>query len=568
MKKILGSVLAFAVVLGAAFCAKAEDEAGAEMKPVAVISFSGYAELKRDLEYLGTASENPDMVNQVEALLTLFTQGQGLAGLDQDKPWGAAAALPEGGFGQPNVIAFVPVSDLQKLLGALAQLTGEPVDKGDGVLEIKQNAGSVFVKEHEGWAFVAQSAEGLGKLPADPMKLLGGLNERYDLALQVNIQNIPQQIRDFAIDAMKQQVERGLQQAEQNDDDDDEPINLQPQIARHQIEQLAKVINELDALSLGWSIDSEGKRVLIDLNVTALDGSETAKQLSTVASGASKFAGFLLPEAMLTAHVNTAAERSDIENSLTVLSQLRTHIMNSIDEDEDLSSQDAKDQVKELVGEALDSAEATVKNGRFNLGAAIVGEGPLTIAAGGLVVDGEKIEEAAKKFAKLAENEPDAPEIKLDVDEHKGVKFHTMSVPLPDDDDSEKARQLFGEVALVTLGFGPEACYIALGDAGVETIKSVMDKSAESASDELPPVQISLALAPLFKLAAQQDDADPNVALMAESLKESGSDHLRITVRPIENGVKYELEGEEGIIKMIGAIAKLAQAAGGAGGVE
>jgi hypothetical protein len=565
VKKILWSVLAFAVVLGTAICARAQDDAP-EMKPVAVISFSGYAELKRDLEYLGETSGNPDMVKQLEGLLTFFTQGQGLAGLDQDKPWGAAAALPEGGFGAPNLLVFLPVTDVQKLLGALAQLTGEPVDKGDGILEIKKDANSVYVKEQDGWAYVAQMPDALGKLPADPMKLLGGLNEQYDLALRLNIQNVPQALRDFAVDAMKQQVERSLQQAQENADDDD--VQLQPQIARHQVEMLGKAINEFDAITLGWSIDSEGKRALIDLNMTAIEGSDTAKQLASVSNSASKFAGFLMPEALLTAHINSVAQESDIEQSLTMLGQLRTHIMDSIDEDEDLPDEEAKDLVKELVGEALEVAEATVKNGRFNGGLTVTGEGPLTIVAGGMVADGEKLEEVAKKFIKLAENEPDVPEVKLNVDEHKGVKFHTATIPLPDDEDGEKAKQIFGEEALVTVGFGPDSFYVALGDDGLETIKAVMDKSAEGASEELPPLEISLALAPLMKLAAQQDDANPGVAMIAESLKEGGADHLKITVRPIENGVQYEIEGEEGIIKLIGSGAKLAQAAGGAGGIE
>ncbi|HVW36548.1 MAG TPA: hypothetical protein VHB99_04555, partial [Pirellulales bacterium] len=386
-------------------------------------------------------------------------------------------------------------------------------------------------------------------------------------ALRLNIQNVPQALRDFAVDAMKQQVERSLQQAEENADGDDD-VQLQPQIARHQVEMLGKAINEIDAITLGWSIDSEGKRALIDLNMTAIEGSDTAKQLASVSNSASKFAGFLMPEALLTAHMNSVAQEADIEQSLAMLGQLRSHIMDSIDEDEDLPDEEAKDLVKELVGEALDVAEATVKNGRFNGGLTVVGEGPLTIVAGGMVADGEKLAEVAKKFIKLAENEPDVPEVKLDVDEHKGVKFHTATIPLPDDEDGEKAKQIFGEEALVTVGFGPDSFYVALGDDGLETIKAVMDKSAEGASEELPPLEISLALAPLMKLAAQQDDANPGVAMIAESLKEGGADHLKITVRPIENGVQYQIEGEEGIIKLIGSGAKLAQAAGGAGGIE
>lgn len=564
MKKTLLSVLALALALGTSAFAKAQDADAAELKPVLVVSFAGYAELKRDLEYLGTTSGNPEMANSLEGLLALFTQGQGLAGLDQDRPWGAAASLGDGA-GQPSTLVFLPVSDLQKLFASLAAIAGEPEDKGDGVWEIKKEAASAFVKEKDGWAFLSQTAEGLGDLPEDPLALLGGLDKDYDLAVRLNIQNIPQAFRDMGADLLKQQVETGLRQAAEQADDENQAA-LQAQIARRQMEMLSKAINELDEITLGWSIDAEGKRVLLDLNMTALEGTDTAKQLATVANGASKFAGFLLPEGMLTAHMNSVAAEADIEQSLGMLTTLRTHVLEEIDEDEDLPNEESKDLVKGLIGDVFDVAEATLKNGRLNAGLAVVGEGPVTIAAGGLVSDGEQLEKAAKKFVELAKDEKDL-EVNLDVNEHEGVKFHTVAVPMQDDEDGEKAKQLFGgEQFVFTFGFGPESFYVALGEAGVETIKTIMAKSAEDGEKELPPMQISLALAPLLKLASQQEDANPSVAVMAELLKEAGEDHLNIKVQPIENGVQYEFEGEEGVIKLIGSAANLAKAAGGAGG--
>ncbi|HXT58373.1 MAG TPA: hypothetical protein VN699_07055 [Pirellulales bacterium] len=564
MKKTLMSVLAFVLLLGAAVRATAQEDASTEVKPVVVVSFSGYGELKRDLEYLGTTSGNPDMAKTLEGMLALFTQGQGLAGLDQDKPWGAAASLPEGGL--PNVLAFLPVSDLQKLLGALAGLTGEPVDKGDGVLEIKRDANSIFIKEQDGWAFVAQTPEALATLPADPLKILGGLEKQYDIAVRLNIQNIPQALRDFFTDTLKAQVEKSLQQAQDEDDEDGEQSKLHAQIARNQMETLAAAVNDLDQITLGWSIDGEGKRVLIDLDMTAVEDSDTAGQLAEVANSASKFAGFMVPEALLTMHMNSVAAESDIEQTMAMLGDLRTNIMESIDEDEDLPEEADKEVVKELAGEILDVAEATLKAGRINAGLAIVGEGPLTVVAGGLVADGEQLDKVAKKLVELAKSEPNLPEVQLDVEEHEGVKFHTLTLPLPDDENGEKLKELFGDELLVTLGFGPESLYVGVGDDGLETIKSVIDKSTEAASTEFPPLEITVSLVPIFKLAAQQEDSNPSVAMLAEALKEGGADHVRIKVQPIENGVQYRIEGEEGIIKLIGSAAKLATAAGGAGG--
>jgi hypothetical protein len=402
-------------------------------------------------------------------------------------------------------------------------------------------------------------------LPKDPLKTLGGLEKAYDLALRLNIQNIPQALRDMGVDILKRQVESGLQQAA-DQAEDEEQFELQAQLARRQLETLSKAINELDEITLGWAIDSEGKRVVLDLNLTALEGSDTATQLASVANSTSKFAGFLLPEAMLTAHMNSVIDKSDIEQSLGMLDKLRGHVMEEIDEDEDLPDAAAKKLVKGLVGQVLDVAKATVKKGRINAGLAVVGEGPVTIAAGGLVADGAQLEKVARKLVELAQEEEGELEIKLDVAEQDGVKFHTVVLPLPDDEDGEKAKQLFGETLLVTLGFGSDSLYVSMGDEGIEAIKAVMAQSAEDAEKELPPMEIAVALAPLLQLASQQEDANPSTAIMAEMLKEEGMDHVKIRVQPIENGVQYEIEGEEGVIKLIGSAAKLATAAGGAGG--
>src|SRR6185437_15131328 len=107
-------------------------------------AFSGYAELKRDLEYLGTLSGNPDMAQGLEQLLMLFTQNQGLAGLDQARPWGASLSITDDGSQFP-ALAFLPVTDLKELLDALSGLIGEAADAGDGIYEIKKGTNNYFI---------------------------------------------------------------------------------------------------------------------------------------------------------------------------------------------------------------------------------------------------------------------------------------------------------------------------------------------------------------------------------------------------------------------------------------
>ena len=72
MRKTLLSALAVAVLLGASGLCPAQSTA--EMKPVLVISFSGYDALFGDIEFLGKLGGNPDMAKGLEAMLKMFTE--------------------------------------------------------------------------------------------------------------------------------------------------------------------------------------------------------------------------------------------------------------------------------------------------------------------------------------------------------------------------------------------------------------------------------------------------------------------------------------------------------------
>lgn len=565
MKKSLLFLVALTLLASAAPVAKAQQETANAGQPVVVATFSGYAELKRDLGYLGTLSGNPDMAQGLEQMLMLFTQNQGLAGLDQKRPWGAALSIgDEGGF---PVLVFLPVDDLKKLLDALGAIIGAAVDAGDGVFEIKQGAMTLFIKQQGKWAYLAQQKSELDKLPADPLVLLGGLDKQYDLAVSANIQNLPQAMRDQAIDAMKAGLEMSLLQ--QNVDPDDEQAQLRTQIARNQAEQLVASINQLEKITLGMSIDSENNHSFIDIGVTGLPGSDLARQLaeSTVDAGSSKVAGFLLPDSVVSLHLNSAVSKSDLEQSEATLSGFRTQIMEEIDKSEELDDDQAKAKIKQLAGNALDVLDKTLKKGQVNLGLAVVGEGPLTLVAGILVADGPALEKVAKEFINLAADDPTVPKPKLNAAEYKGVRFHTLSVPAPEDEGSEWIKEYVGETIDIALGFSTDRIYLAVGKDGIDTLKQAIDRSATTPESELPPMALSLALAPLMKLISEkQGGGNPQAEMLVQQLKEGGKDHVNITVEPVDNGVRYRIEAEEGINKLLGAQLGGALRSGGAGG--
>ena len=62
------------------------------MKPLAVVVFSSYDELMKDVDFLGSLGGQPQASQMIDQMLQMFTQNKGLAGLDKSKPIGVDRA--------------------------------------------------------------------------------------------------------------------------------------------------------------------------------------------------------------------------------------------------------------------------------------------------------------------------------------------------------------------------------------------------------------------------------------------------------------------------------------------
>ena len=89
VKKFFMPMLVAAPVAATALAAPAKDAAPevAGAKPVAVLSIASYDRIMADVAMFGNLAGNPDLDKNLEGMLKLFTQGQGLDGLDQKRPW-------------------------------------------------------------------------------------------------------------------------------------------------------------------------------------------------------------------------------------------------------------------------------------------------------------------------------------------------------------------------------------------------------------------------------------------------------------------------------------------------
>jgi len=551
VRRILTPTLAVAILLGASVVCPAQDTAAGTAKPLLTVSFSGYDELLADIKFIGKVGDNPKLAEGIEALLKMATKDKGLAGLDTTKPWGVVIQAEGEKF---PVLGFVPVTDLQKLLDLLEESDIKAEDAGDGVFQVETPAKTVFVKEKGGWALFADSSGGLADAPDDPVAMLGGLHEKYDLAVRVSIKNIPPQQRQRAITQLKAGINLASQQGP---DETDEQYAIRTGIAKQMLDQLDAVLKELDELVVGLAIDRQSGTSYLDMQVTAIEGTKTAAQFANMRQTKTDYIGFNLPGAAVTGNWAGTLSDADVTQAKSSIATIRTAALKELKQ-QDLSDDDRQLAIG-LLTDLLDVLEKTIESKKSDGGMVLkLAPQAVTFAVGGAIAEGDKLEKVIKQLAAVVKK--DQPELvetlKLDAETHKGVRFHTLSLPVPE----EEAVKFFGEKVSVVVGINQQSVYLAAGRNAAELLKQVIDRSADDPGKEIPPTRIAVAGTPIAKFVAAVADENvkPLATMVAGLLEQSeGKDHITITTKAIPNGAATRLEIEEGILKVLGQLGQM-----------
>ena len=533
-----------------------EDESNApgELKTIAVVAISGYDNVMANVGYFGGLVGQPEATQTIEGMLNLFTQNKGLAGVDKTRPWGMV--LQTDGM-QFVPVGCLPVTSLDELLELAVGFGVMAEDAGDGVQELAMEDRSLFVKQVGDWAFLSQSPEALASAPADPLTVLKPLVENYSVGVNVKVPNVPEMYRQIAVQQMRQGMEQGLQRLP---DESDEEFDARREMTEGQLENLVQMIEEIDEVTMGWAVAPDQKKTFIEFTLTALPDSKTARQLTASSGSKTDFAGFMQPDAAATAliaqQVPPEMVEENAEQMKAMMKTFRQQATKAIEEESELPNQEAKDTMNSAIDDFMTALEATIATGKTDVGAVLhIQPDSFTLVAGGHIVQTDKIESGLKKVMSLAEQEPDFPGVKWNAEKYGGLSFHTVEVPIPEDE--EEARQMFGDQLNVAVGLGPETAILAVGKDYMTAVKKVLDQSKAEAGKEVKPAIMSVSLGAIMKVAAAFADEEqaPQVKMMADMLESQseGLDHIRIEADLIPNGLKYRIEAEEDVIKAIGA---------------
>lgn len=544
VRKTFRSLVALALILGGATApALAQDE----MQPLLLLSFKGFAELQKDLDFVGELSDNPEMGEGLEGLLGMLTGGQDVEEvLDKSKPWGAAVSSDGVEF---QILAFLPIKDTEQFLTSVGSIAGAPQDEGNGVWKLDAPGMSLYFKGHNDWTFVSLSPDFLANLPDDPQKLLTGIDSKHDLAVQMHVQNIPEIFRTLAVEQIKQGINQQLEQRAA--EGGAAPSDAIRQFAEQEFETISQGMNDVDIVTFGGSIDPEARKAIMDLAITAKDGTEMAKLLSGQCEMKSNFGGFQIADAALAANICTTMSAAETERIKKTIGQLRDRLMEQANLGDVGAGDDVQAVAKDLLTRLFGVLDTMFEGNKVDAGFAMIGEGPFTIVAGGASAKPEDLQKLLEDLAKTLETELGFYGFEMDVVKHEGVRFHRVAVPLPGGEIGDQLTNLFGFDLELCFGVGENAVYVAAGKDGVDHLKKVIDESKSSAGQPAPPIRGHAKLAALMKLMGEGEAPEGTPDLSALKEIEAGKDRVTITSQPKPNGVTIHIEAEEGLIKIL-----------------
>ncbi len=540
-------------------------QSAGETKPLAVVALSGYDALIEDINFAGSMAGNPQMGGMLEGMIMMFTQGQGLVGFDKTKPIGIVVqsdGVDTGG------VACLPVSDLDGFLAVLKGLDEDMQieDQGDGVKLLSAKGQEVFIREANGWAFVSPMQQMLDGLPDDPEKLLSTISQEYDLGARVHVQNIPELYRQMAVEALETGMQGGLNPLP---NEPDEQFAAREEMAAAQIEQLKQLINDIDELTIGLALDGSEQRAYLDFVYTAVAGSKLAEQIAMYNDAKTNFAGFFQPDAAMMMSFASKMTEADIAQIDQMFGALRKQAKSAVEQEADLPSDEAREVVLSALDDFLDAVQSTLQAGMMDGGMVLnLAPNSVTFVAGGFIGEPAKVESGLKKIAEVVKEEEDFPGVQWNAENHGDVSFHTLSLPIPEQE--EESRQMFGETIDVAVGIGKQSVYFAMGRNCLEAAKSVIDASAAEPQKSVPPMEMTVSLKQIMEMvAAFADEGDQEMLQSIAAMlgnEAVGRDHVRFVTQTVPNGIRTRIEAEEGVLRAIGmAVMQKQMEATGAG---
>jgi hypothetical protein len=558
--KLLAATLIIAAGVSLPIGSQAEAQpATGGQKTVAVIAASGVDQLLTDIDYVGNLVGRPNMRQEAEGMLQLFTGNKQLPGVDETKNWGVVVVTDGTNF---EPLVCIPVTDLSALLTLLQNFQINASDLGDGLTELELPNQSLYVKEVNGWAFAAQSPESLDNAPADPDALLKEVSGEYDLGIQVTVQNVPEMFREIALTNLQGGLDEGLQQEA---DETPEEFAKRREAAMAQLDEIRRLFNEVEQLTVGISIDQEQQGIVADMVYSGVPNTRTAREIEALGGTKSRFAKVAKPDSSVQFNVATEVAEQDREQYRAQMeSSLQASLEQAYEKIEEEETDPAKQQLaKDGVTALFEVLKSALSDGRMDASGYVIAQQDRLVAAGAIETsDATAVNQMLDKIKALAESEPEKVTVTMDSATHNEIPLHSIKVAI-DAEEAEQLRPMLGEDALqIYVGSGPDATYFAAGRDALTAIQEAIDATDPSATTEVTPLEFKMAFGHFLQIAANQGPlaGNPAIEQVVTKISDEGKDHVIMTAELVEGAARMRLSIEQGVIEALGVLGRAASA--------
>ena len=508
---------------------------------VVVVALNSIDSLLPNVQHVARLVGAGAAVGGVSAIVNQF-----VTGLDKARPFGVFVNLDESG--QPSFVGCLPIEDLEQFFEQLGTVIGEPNDLGDGLYELGIGGNTIYAKKIDKWLYVGQTEESLDDLSENMADVLPKMIQKYDIRIEVNPQNIPDELVEFLMAQAQEGLDRSM---EQNGNVDPADAESTREASEKMMEQMQEAIEGTEKLVIGLAINKQEKRTLLDFGSQFVADSKYAKQIEKLKSGKTTVAGIPQDGSMMIMQAFQLVAADEIEQ-----------IEKSLDVALKAALKDADENMKKLAEEAVDILVESAKLGKMESAVDVSVGSALNIVTSVSVADGAKIEAIAVKIAAELVKEKAPVELKINSGKHAGFNLHSGKVTLPPQTPGA-VKKIFGNAVTLAIATGPKSVHIAVGKDCDASVKSAIDRAAAKPSAPAEAFKMRLVLSQVLNYIQSIEASPVSEAMLNAASAAVGNDRIMIDSTSIERGVIVRLSVEDGVMKAIAAGVKAGQAGGG-----
>lgn len=541
------------VALWAGGFARAAEESNAIDYPLVVLNVASVDRLQECARFMFETAEHPEMVDVVERW-TVSTLKE-LKGVDRTRPFGMMLYLRSGFVGAPIGITYVPITNLDDALATLAYGVGtvSPVEGKRNYNDIRYGENfKIRTRQVGGYLFmVGPDDEGdtLDKVFPDPIKLSSRLSSQYDVAISLQIKNIPPTVKSIFLEYLKMSSQAELQQ---RDDEPESAYRLRRANGDSWLELADRVVTQGEEFTIGGKMDTANRKAHIDFEIVGTSDSKLAKFFQDMV-GKRTYFGNLLPNPS-TFTMSASWLLSDKQRPLL------TSFFDAAKRDAaKLAEKNNVQGINKLLDPLFKVLLASADVGHVDLIAQLVGTEPQKFAliAGARVVGSRNLPNQITDLLQFVKDNPNGNDLvtKLEIgaNEIDSLPVHRLEINPPD----KPGQRMFGETAHLYLYASPQALWFAFGgDSAMDNLRDAVTQVAapqdpQQGRNRIPFMFVTHA-SNWLTVASDERPRGAEFNEQARASFKSENDSMQILVRPTDSGVRTRIEFEEGYIALMG----------------